>query len=165
MVGDVVTVERVVPAAPEAVFALLADASQHPAIDGSGTVRAVRAGAPEQLRLGSEFGMSMKLGIAYSTSNTVIEFEQDRRIAWQTHPQGPLARILAGRIWRYELEPVEGGTRIRESWDISRDHQRRLLRLAGLPEKTRRNMEGTLARIEAILTDGDADTDDGPAPR
>ena len=30
------------------------------------------------------FGMSMKMGVPYSMSNTVIEFEPDRRIAWQT---------------------------------------------------------------------------------
>ncbi len=56
-------------------------------------------------------------------TNTVIEFEQDRRIAWQTVLAGPLGRFLGGRIWRYELEPVEGGTKVTESWDLSQDKQ------------------------------------------
>ena len=66
--------------------------------------------------------MSMKLGIPYSMVSTVIEFEQDRRIAWQTRPPGHIpGKLAGGRIWRYELEPVEGGTRVRESWDISQE--------------------------------------------
>jgi uncharacterized protein YndB with AHSA1/START domain len=152
MTGDVVTVQRVISAPPEVIFDLLADASRHPEIDGSGTVKTVRAGAPRRLSKGETFGMSMQQGFKYSTGNTVIEFEDDRRIAWQTHPPGFLSRILAGRIWRYELKPVEGGTQVSESWDISQDHQRFLLRLGGLPKKTRANMERTLERIDQITT-------------
>lgn len=150
MVGDVLTVERVVAAPADEIFSLLADAARHPDIDGSGTVRQVKAGAPRRLSLGSTFGMSMKMGIGYSMMNTVVEFEENRRIAWQAKPPGHLGRVAAGRIWRYELEPVEGGTLVRESWDLSADHQRWLLKLGGLPEKTRRNMERTLHRIEEL---------------
>ena len=46
MDGDVVSVERVIPAGPAAIFALVADASRHPEIDGSGTVRQVKPGRP-----------------------------------------------------------------------------------------------------------------------
>ena len=156
MTGDVVTVERVIPAPPKAIFDLLADASRHPDIDGSGTVKRAKPDAPHRLSKGETFGMSMQLGIKYSTLNTVIEFEEDRRIAWQTHASGFLSKIAAGRIWRYELEPVEGGTRVTESWDISEDHQRFLLRLGRLPKKTQANMESTLERIEQLTTTADA---------
>ncbi len=78
-----------------------------------------KPGHTAQLTLGTTFGMSMKAGVPYSMSNTVIEFEQDRRIAWKTVLAGFLGRYLGGRIWRYEFEPVEGGTLVRESWDIS----------------------------------------------
>ena len=151
MVGDVVSVERVVPAGPASIFALLSDASRHPEIDGSGTVIRVKSGAPEHLTLGSTFGMSLKRGIGYSTVSTVIEFEPDRRIAWQTGIGGFWDHFVAGRIWRYELEPVEGGTRVRESWDISQDHQRVLFRLGGLADKTAADMAATLERIEQIV--------------
>ena len=70
--------------------------------------------------------------------STVIEFDQDRRIAWQSHPRGFVARFVAGRIWRYELEPTGGGTLVRESWDISQDHQRALLRARRSPREDRR---------------------------
>jgi len=152
MDGDVVAVERVIPAGPAAVFALLADASRHPDIDGSGAVRQVKPGAPQVLSLGARFGMSMHHGFSYSMESTVIEFEQDRRIAWQTRPGGWAGRFVAGRIWRYELEPVEGGTRVRESWDISQDHQRALLRLGGLADRTAADMARTLERIEELVT-------------
>jgi hypothetical protein len=148
--GDVVTTQKIIHASPEAIFALLADASRHPDIDGSGTVRKAKTGAPARLSLGSTFGMSMKAGIGYSMVNTVVEFEDNRRIAWQARPPGFLGRIAAGRIWRYELEPVEGGTNVRESWDVSEDHQRALLKRGGLPKKTESNMAKTLDRIAEL---------------
>src|SRR5579871_6437121 len=122
--GDVVSVERVIPAPPERIFALLADPAKHPLIDGSGTVRAAKTETAQHLELGSQFGMSMKLGIPYSMVSTIVEYEPNRRIAWQSRPPHIFGRFTGGRIWRYELEPVDGGTRVRESWDISEDHQR-----------------------------------------
>ena len=152
MDGDVVTTEKVIRAAPEAIFDLLADARRHPDIDGSGTVKQTKSDAPSRLSLGATFAMSMKLVIGYSMVNTVIEFEENRRIAWQARPPGFIGRVAAGRIWRYELEPVPEGTRVRESWDLSQDHQRRMLKLGGLPKKTEANMAATLERI-ATLTE------------
>jgi len=152
MDGDVVTVEKVIPAPADAIFALLADPARHPDIDGSGSVKQAKADAPQRLALGSKFGMSMRLGIPYSMVNTVIEFEDDRRIAWQARPPGLVGRFTAGRIWRYELEPVEGGTRVKETWDLSQDKQRMLLKLGGLPDKTRHNMEKTLERIDELTS-------------
>jgi uncharacterized protein YndB with AHSA1/START domain len=155
MKGDVVTVEKVIKASPEAVFDLLADASVHPIIDGSGSVKQVKPGAPQRLTLGSTFGMSMKVGIGYSMINTVVEFEENRLIAWQARPPGFMGRVSAGRIWRYELEPVDGdSTLVKESWDLTKDHQRILLKLGVLPEKTRSNMAKTLDRIEEITAAG-----------
>lgn len=153
MEGDVVTVERVITAPPKAIFDLLADASAHARFDGSGSVQRVQGSPPERLSLGSTFGMSMRMGLPYSMVNTVTEFEEDRRIAWQARPPGLPGRFFAGRTWRYELEPVAGGTRVRESWDLSTDHQRAFLKVGFLPERTRRNMEATLRRIEELVTE------------
>jgi len=152
MEGNVVSVERVIPAPPESIFELLADVARHPEIDGSGTVVKAKEDAPPRLAQGSTFGMSMHMGINYSMVSTVIEFEENRRIAWQTRPGGLMGQFVAGRIWRYELEPVDGGTRVRESWDISHDHQRMLLKLGKLPETTRANMEKSLERIEQLTS-------------
>jgi len=147
---DVETVERVIPADASAIFDLIADPSRHREIDGSGTVRDTTTGS-QRLKLGSEFGMKMKAGIPYSMVSKVIEFDENRRLAWQTTSPVPvLGRLVGGRIWRYELEPVEGGTRVRESWDISQEKVKALVR--PLRKSTREAMEKTLERIEQVVT-------------
>jgi len=150
MANDVETVERVIPAPPDKIFELLADPRRHPDIDGSGSVRRAKEG-PERLTLGSKFGMAMKLGVPYSMESEVIEFDENRRIAWQTRPPTPLGkRVAGGRIWRYELEPTDGGTRVRESWDISQEKVKAIVRPAR--KRTRVAMADTLERIEALVT-------------
>jgi uncharacterized protein YndB with AHSA1/START domain len=150
--GETVTVERVIPAGPEAIFDLLARPEQHGAFDGSGTVRTARS-TGRKVGLGDSFGMNMLWGVPYATRNVVREFEENRRIAWQTLAPAPLHLVFTGRTWRYELEPVDGGTLVRETWDTSTEKPltRALIRnrLSGL---TRRNMERTLERIEAAVT-------------
>jgi carbon monoxide dehydrogenase subunit G len=59
--------------------------------------------------------------------------------------------MLGGRIWRYELEPAEGGTLVRESWDISEDHQRFFLGHRTVADATRANINRTLERIDALV--------------
>ncbi|MEX1008414.1 MAG: SRPBCC family protein [Acidimicrobiia bacterium] len=147
--SDVETVERVIPAPPEKIFDLLADPRRHHDIDGSGTVRDAKD-SPERLSLGATFGMSMKLGITYTMTSTVTEYDENKRIAWQTRGPGKIGQKFGGRIWRYELEPVDGGTRVRESWDISQERTKAMVRPAR--KKTRKSMEQTLARIEELVT-------------
>jgi len=151
MDGDVVAVERVIPAGPAAIFALLADAARHPEIDGSGTVRQVKPDTTHQLGPGSTFGMSMKMGVPYSMESTVIEFEDCRRIAWQSRrPASSASSSPAG----------SGGTNWNRSraapWSAkagtSAGTPAALLKLGGLPTKTAANMARTLERIEEIVT-------------
>ena len=153
MKDNVFTVERLIGAAPEAIFDVLADPAKHALIDGSGMLQGANEATSARLALGDTFGMGMKLGVRYSTVNTVVEFEENRRIAWQTGPMGRMKPYVAGRIWRYELEPQGDRTMVRESWDITNDHQRVLLRLGDIySKKTRRDMELTLARLDALVT-------------
>lgn len=149
-----ISVQRIIAAPAEAIFDLLADPAGHAEIDGSGTVAKARSGG-RRLALGDSFGMDMEWGVAYSTRNVVTELEENRLIAWRTLAAHPvLTRLFTGRTWRYELEPVEGGTLVRETWDPTTEAlptRIPLMRLAGL---TRRNMEKTLAQIERIVTAG-----------
>lgn len=151
MDGSTVSVERVIPAPPERIFALLADPSRHTVIDGSGAVKGLVQPSPGPLGLGDTFGMHMRMGLPYKMVNTVIEYEANRRIAWQTKLSGPLGGLVGGRVWRYQLEPVDGGTRVTETWDISADKQRPLLKLGGMPTKTEAGMNKTLDRITDAL--------------
>jgi len=147
---DVVRVERVIPAPAEAIFDLLADPRRHRDIDGSGTVRDAQ-GEPQRLAMGSKFGMKMHLGLPYAMVSTVIEYEENRRIAWQTRGPTRVGAVVGGRIWRYELEPVDGGTKVAESWDISEESwfTKPLVRKGA--NDARKNMTATLARIEEAL--------------
>ena len=148
-----VTVQRLIPAPAEAIFDLLADPGRHPEIDGSGTIVGARSAGERRLALGDSFGMDMDWGVNYATKNVVVEFEENRRIAWQTLAPKPLSYVLTGRIWRYELEPVEGGTIVRETWDTRQEAlPSRYVVRATLTDLTRRNMEKTLQRIEDVVT-------------
>jgi len=147
MTSDQITVERVIAATPERIFALLADAGKHSSIDGSDTVKGTRQES-RPLSLGTKFGMSMHMGVAYKTSNEVIEFEQDRRIAWQTTGMNG---AIGGRIWRYELTPTDGGTLVRETWDVSQDKQRFFLKRSRLAPAAKVGMRKTLERIAETL--------------
>jgi uncharacterized protein YndB with AHSA1/START domain len=140
-----VSVERVINAPASSIFELLADPSRHAEIDGSGTVKGT--GEPStRLSLGAQFGMNMKMGFGYRMVNTVIEFEDDRRIAWQPRPDsGLLAKAVGGRIWRYELEPVDGGTLVRETWDTSEEKAK--LFVTSMAPKVKKSIEATLQRI------------------
>lgn len=146
--ADVVTVERIVPAPAQAIFDLLADPSRHHEIDGSGTLLGAKAPGGK-VGLGDTFGMSMKMGIPYSMVSTVVEYEEGRRIAWQTRGPGRIGKLGGGRIWRYELEPLEGGTLVKESWDITQESALSRPLVKGLGAKTRTNMAKTLERLAA----------------
>lgn len=147
MESDTLSVERTIDATPDRIFALVADAAKHSLIDGSGTVVGTRRES-RPLSLGAKFGMSMKMGAPYKTSNEVIEFEQDRRIAWQT---SGLYGLIGGRIWRYELTPQGDGTLVRETWDLSQDKQRFLLKRTKMPAAAKVGMRRTLDRIAEVL--------------
>jgi uncharacterized protein YndB with AHSA1/START domain len=149
---DTVSVQRLIPSPPEPIFDLLADPDRHADIDGGGSVQRARSGS-RRLALGDRFGMDMKLGVAYSMSNTVVEFEENRRIAWQTRGGGLVGQAVGGRIWRYDLEPVNGGTLVTETWDISEEVAPSRPFVRGMAGMTRRNMEATLARIEDLVTE------------
>jgi uncharacterized protein YndB with AHSA1/START domain len=152
MDGNTLSVERVINASPEAIFALLADPGKHASFDGSDSVnRATQKSVP--LSMGSKFGMAMRgrketLFIPYRTTNTVIEYEKDRRIAWQTTAMGGL---LGGRIWRYELAAADGGTLVRETWDVSQDKQKAMITSGSMPRQTESGIRATLQRIAALL--------------
>ncbi len=149
---DVVSVERVIAAPAEQIFDLLADPVRHHDIDGSGSVRDAKS-SPARLTMGARFGMAMHMGINYSMLNEVIEFDDGKRIAWQTRPAGNFQRnFFGGRIWRYELEPAEGGTLVRESWDISQEKGpiKGLIATGRSKAHTRVAMEKTLVNIARL---------------
>lgn len=133
----------VVAAEPAEIFALLADPGRHAELDGSGTVRGSVRG-PKRLSQGATFGMRMRIGLPYLIRNTVVEFEENRRIAW---------RHFNRHVWRYELEPVPGGTRVTETFDWSTALAPAVLELAGAPRANARGISATLQRLQTRFAD------------
>ena len=141
VVSASIVVEDVTPAD---VFAWLTDTSNHVTNDGSGHV--VGPTGPTRLTgKGDTFGMRMRWIVPYTITNTVVEFDPDRRIAW---------RHMAGHRWRYELEAVEEGTLVTESFDLGRVPAiaRPVYGVAfGFPEAYAENLETSLAKLRAAL--------------
>lgn len=114
-----------VHAEPAAVFAVLADPANHPAIDGTGWLR-------ESLDPGPVTGEGQIFRIRmyhdnhpdgyYDMANKVIAFEANRTVAWEPGQAGTDGELeFGGWTWRYDLEPVgPGQTRVRLTYDWSR---------------------------------------------
>ena len=77
-------------------------------------------------------------------NNTVVEFEQDRLIAW-AH--------VGGHRWRYELEPDGGGTIVTESFDWSTAKVPRFIDLMKYPVRNRQAIVNTLERLRDMFGD------------
>ena len=111
-----VTAETVIRAEPAVLFDLLTDVSQHALIDGSGMVIGDGVGPP-RLALGSEFTMGMQqYGRGYRSLSRVVEFEEDRRIAWESMGTWRGHKIVGGQRWRWTLTPSAAGTTVAHSY-------------------------------------------------
>ncbi len=140
-----VSVSRVIDASPEEIFAVISDPSMHPVIDGSGSVQGERYGPDRLTKVGDKFGMKMKFNgvLPYRITSTVKEYEENRLIAW-AH--------FGKHRWRYELEAVDGGTKVTETFDWSTALVPKAIEMAGYPKQHPANMEATLQRLDEHLT-------------
>lgn len=136
--AKVVSRTREINAPAEEIFNLLADPRRHHEIDGSGSVQAANINAPERLSLDAQFGMNMKIGLPYRITNTVVEFEEGRRIAW---------RHFGGHVWRYILEPTATGTRVTEQFDWTNNRSPLMLKIMNAIDNNAKSMEKTLENL------------------
>ena len=136
----VIQASRLVKATPQEIFELLADPRKHSLIDGSGSVQNARVNAPERLSLGAKFGMDMKIGLPYRITNEVVEFDEPKQIGW---------RHMGGHIWRYVLEPANGGTMVTEQFDWTHSKSPIVLKLMGAFDKNEKAIAATLERLAA----------------
>ena len=134
----VVSRSTFVPAPAQLIFDLLADPRRHGEIDGSGSIQSAQLDAPERLSLNATFGMKMKIGLPYKITNTVVEFEETKTIAW---------RHFGGHIWRYILEPVDGGTNVTEQFDWNKSKSPLILKLRNSPQENGKSIEKTLENL------------------
>lgn len=137
-----VSTSRVIAAPAQTIFDVLADPSKHSIIDGSGTLVEAKSNPP-RLFLGAKFGMKMSFHVVMR--NKVVEFEDGKQIGW---------RHIGQHIWRYQLEPVDGGTKVTETFDWRPSPVAWLLHRQNIPKKNLASMEQTLARLDSYVTSG-----------
>ena len=121
------------------IFDVIANPQMHPIIDGSNSVRSVIKG-PARLTLGSKFGMNMEIGVKYRITNTVVEFEENKLIAW---------RHLGRWIWRYELKEISPTqTVVIESFDGTKTPLNFWLKARKAYPSTQKAVAKTLVRLK-----------------
>jgi hypothetical protein len=122
------SVSRDIDAPAGELFDHLSRPADHPAIDGSGLLR----GTDDERVLsgvGDVFDMRMCNDVLgeYVIENHVVEFERDRRIAWEpvlkVTDKEEFHSLVGNRAhlrWGWELTPQPGGgTRVTEFYDLS----------------------------------------------
>jgi hypothetical protein len=139
--GRRVSSQIVIDADPATVFDVLADPGQHALFDGSGSVKA-KLGGPPRLYLGATFVMRMRIGAPYLTRNRVVEYDEDTRIGW---------RHFARHIWRYELEAVDGGCRVTETFDYAGAPAALVYDRTGIPGHNLKGIEATLQQLKVLV--------------
>lgn len=129
---------------PARVFDFLTEPANHATNDASGHVMGPIG--PDRLTgKGDRFGMKMKWIVPYRVTNTVVEFEPDERIAW---------RHFAGHRWRYELAPINDGTRVTETFDLSpvpTPFHAVYRTTLGFPDAYEENLRGSLEQLREHL--------------
>jgi hypothetical protein len=131
-----------IAAPPQVAFELLANPYRHPDFDGSGTLRGDVTG-PQRLYLGAKFGMNMKIKINYRILNTVVEFDENRSIAW---------RHFGHHRWRYELHEITPSqTQVTETFDGTDALFPPVLRLIGAYKKNQVAIAKTLVRLKKLI--------------
>lgn len=141
--SKIVSRSTFVPAPAADIFNLLANPRRHHEIDGSGSVQAAEIDAPERLSLNAKFGMKMKILVPYKMMNTVVEFEEGRLIGW---------RHIGGHVWRYILEPTDGGTNVTEQFDMNTSKSQLGLKLMNAANNNAKSIEKTLANLVRVFT-------------
>jgi Polyketide cyclase / dehydrase and lipid transport len=139
--GRSVSAQIVIDADPATIFDVLADPAQHSLFDGSGSVKAKLSGPP-RLYLGASFSMRMRIGAPYLVRNRVVEYDEDHRIGW---------RHVGRHIWRYELEPGDGGCLVTETFDYAGAPAAWFYERGGIPERNRTGIEASLQQLKVLV--------------
>ena len=143
MVARRTSASRRIRASANEIFDLLADPSSHSLFDGSEMVRNPVGDAPTRLFLGATFQMRMSLkALPYRIGNEVVEFEENRLIAWQH---------VGRHRWRYELEPMGDETLVTETFDWSTALIPKAIEVVGYPKAHLTNIEFTLERLANLV--------------
>ncbi len=144
-----------VDAPPERVFELLCDVSRHPVWAGSGEPVAAKLVGEGPLKLGSLFDVEERFGRGrrVDVRCEVCAFDPPKELRWRV---SQLTRPPEFRSeWSFELEPENGGTRVRHIWDLDRANSLRWRLIMALffglmrrGQKMRAAMQASLENIK-----------------
>jgi hypothetical protein len=110
-----VRVEHVTDVDPAAVWAVAGDPTRTG--EWSHECRSLEwVGGATGPAVGARFRGRNRLGrYAWTRQNEIVAIEPDRSITWRTIPT---ARYRDSSIWRLAVEPVDGGTRIVQTYEV-----------------------------------------------
>jgi hypothetical protein len=158
--------EITVAAPPETVYALVADVTRMPEFSPE-LVRCRWLDGANGPAVGARFEAvnTTAAGRQWKNRPVVTAAEPGREFAW-----GRTERFAGTLTWRYRFEPVEGGTRVIESYEVERPVSRlgwffieKIYRAGSRRDELRAGMRTTLARLRATA-EAQARTD-SPAER
>jgi Polyketide cyclase / dehydrase and lipid transport len=150
-----IEVQRVIPAPPAEVFAVLCDPQGHVAIDATGMLQdadgavVTAAGDSFVVHMDREALNDFPLG-KYDVTVNIVDFEADRLIAWTI--EGNIKPQI-GHVYGYRLEPVAEGTRVTSFYDWSGidEHWRKA---AIFPVISETALRGTLGILDRTVRRG-----------
>ena len=141
----VVTASRDIAAAAAEIFELIADPTQQPRWDGNDNLSEAPPGQRVHA-VGDVF--VMKLTSGNIRENHVVEFVEQRRIAWRPSEPG---QPPPGHLWRWTLEPIdEFHTRVTHTYDWTQltDEGRFTRARATTADKLRASLDRLAALVE-----------------
>lgn len=138
----IVHASRDVAASPETIFELIADPAKQPLWDGNDNL--AHADEGQRVRaVGDVFIMTNANGNV--RENHVVEFDEGRRMAWLPAPVG---EDTPGHLWRWELEPIDGGTQVTHTYDWSRLNDE--ARMTKARSTTAANLQASIDRLAVL---------------
>lgn len=95
-----------------------------------------------------------QLGRRYRSLSRVVEYEEGRRLAWESVGDWHGHRIVGGQRWRWTLTPLPGGGTSVQHTDLWGYARLPLLTiwLPGYPARARRTLPRSVAQLAAILS-------------
>jgi hypothetical protein len=157
--NESVTASTTISAAPDVVFAVLADPSSHADIDGTGWVRGSEDG-DRITAVGQVFRMAMHHeghpDKDYETANLVEVFDEPTAIAWKTGTESTETGELSfgGWFWRYDLEatgPMQTTVTLTYDWSAVGPEVRSYLTFPPFPPE---HLDRSLQHLAELVTGG-----------
>ena len=154
LANETLTATTTVQAPAEAVFAILADPGNHPAIDGTGWVKEPvdreRLAAPGQIFRMTMYHPSRPDG-TYEMANKVQVFDPPKTISWQPgRDSGDGTVRFGGWLWRYDLValgPSQTEVALSYDWSGVSDEVRQRI---SFPPFSPDHLDNSLAHLAAL---------------